>query len=158
MHELRIQAIKAHETYNLRHQVLRPHQTPDTCALPLDLAPKSYHIGCFYQHQLIGVGSVFQEAPVHYPQANSWRIRGMAVQAEGRRNGVGGKILQELIAYAATQGLPGQIWCHGRLSARDFYRRFGFIQRGEIFELAYIGPHVLLIRPLLESDLQLKQG
>ncbi len=145
--------ISAAETYPVRHRILRPHQTFEECAYPLDEAPDSYHVGYYLNRELIGVGSVMYEPLYDTKQLNSWRIRGMAVSEHVRGKGVGGEILQELISYAASHGLPGEVWCNGRVTVKGFYVRFGFVQQGDIFNVPGVGPHVLFVRPMTGDDL-----
>ncbi|SRR5579884_2406761 len=148
-----IHSITAEETYPLRHQILRPEQTLTDCMYPLDKAPASRHIGYFLNGELIGVGTIHREAQDGSTDRNVWRIRGMAVARNIQGRGVGGKILKGLISYAASQGLPGEIWCNGRTTVEGFYRRFGFVQAGAIFDVPFIGPHMLFRRQLKEEDI-----
>lgn len=145
---LHIQPISAEATYTLRQQILRPHLSIEECTFSLDKAPDSLHIGCFLNGQLIGVGSILREARDGSTHSNVWRLRGMAVQADIRGSGVGGKILQALLAHAASQGLPNEIWCNGRVPVKGYYERYGFVQHGDVFDVPHTGPHVLMIRRL----------
>jgi GNAT superfamily N-acetyltransferase len=148
-----IRRISVEETYPLRHRILRPNQTLADCQLPFDKAPDSYHVGYFLNDNLIGIGTILREAQDGSTDKNIWRVRGMAVSQEAQGRGIGGKILVALIRYAASQGLPGEIWCKGRVTAQNFYQRFGFVQTSEIFDLPPIGPHIIFGRPLQEEDL-----
>ncbi|GCE47061.1 putative GNAT family N-acyltransferase [Thermosporothrix hazakensis] len=145
---LQIRSISAEETYPLRQRVLRPHQALEACAYPHDTDETSFHAGCFFEDQLIGIGSIFREAQDGTTNRNIWRIRGMAVAPEQQGKGIGGRILTALIAYVTAQGQPGEIWCNGRITAKGFYERYGFQQLGEVFELPGIGPHVVMHRPI----------
>lgn len=151
MPTIEIRPIHASETHSLRQRILRPHQTLDECAFPLDTAPDALHIGCFLDEQLIGIGSILPDPRAGSTQPVSWRVRGMAIQEEVRGTGAGGKILQALIDYASTQALPAEIWCNGRANVKGFYERFGFVQEGDLFDLPHIGPHVLLVKNLLTA-------
>ena len=55
--------------------------------------------------------------------------------------------MQACIAHARDSG-GTTIWCNARLKAADFYRRYGFEARGEVFELPRIGPHFYMCRAL----------
>jgi predicted GNAT family N-acyltransferase len=140
--------IRATETYELRHRILRPHQPLSACAYPCDTAPGALHIGSFLNERLIGIGSLLPDPRDYAAHPTSWRLRGMAVQQDMRGTGAGGKILQALIDYARTQLLPAEIWCNGRANVKGFYERFGFVQEGDLFDLPDIGPHVLLVKML----------
>jgi GNAT superfamily N-acetyltransferase len=119
-----IRRISVEETYPLRHRILRPNQTLADCAYPLDKAPGTYHVGYFLNDNLIGIGTVLKEAQDGSTDQNVWRIRGMAVSSDLQGRGIGGKILMALIRYAASQGLPGEIWCNGRITAQKYQRSF----------------------------------
>jgi predicted GNAT family N-acyltransferase len=120
---------------------------------PLDKAPGTRHVGYFLNGELVGVGTIFREAEDGSTDKNVWRIRGMAVSTNIQGRGIGGKILAALITYATSQSLPGEIWCKGRVTAESFYKRFGFVQASDIFDVPPIGPHMLFRRPLEAEDL-----
>ncbi|MFL5706561.1 MAG: GNAT family N-acetyltransferase [Ktedonobacteraceae bacterium] len=102
--------IRAAETYELRHRILRPHD-PLSLRAPSDTEPGTLHIRSFLNGQPIGVGSIVPEPRDHIAQPTSWRVRGMAVLEDARGIGAGGKILRALIDHASTQSLPAEIWC-----------------------------------------------
>jgi len=70
----------------------------------------------------------------------------MAVLREWRGKGVGGAILQRLLAAARERG-DKQIELFAQTHAIEFYRRHGFVEGGEIFEEAGI-PHQAMRRDL----------
>ncbi|HEY3992966.1 MAG TPA: GNAT family N-acetyltransferase [Ktedonobacteraceae bacterium] len=151
MSTVEIRPISARETHDLRHRILRPHQSLTMCAFPYDTASGALHIGCFLNKQLLGIGSILPDPRENATQPTSWRIRGMAVLEEARGTGAGGKILQALIDYASSQQLPAEIWCNGRTHVQGFYEHFGFAQEGNLFDLPGIGPHVLMVKTLPAS-------
>ncbi|MBV9258310.1 MAG: GNAT family N-acetyltransferase [Ktedonobacteraceae bacterium] len=151
MSTIKLRSISAAETYELRHRILRPHQTLNECVFPYDTAPGALHIGGFLGDQLIGVGSIVPDAREEASQPTSWRVRGVAVLEEVRGTGTGGKILQALINYARTQSLPAEMWGNGRANVKGFYERFGFVQEGKPFEMPGLGSHVYLVKILHPS-------
>ncbi|MDX5411074.1 MAG: GNAT family N-acetyltransferase [Thauera sp.] len=56
----------------------------------------------------------------------------MAVLAALRGAGVGAAVLQALMAEAVRQGLT-EVVLNAQVHALDFYRRLGFVERGEVF-------------------------
>ena len=56
----------------------------------------------------------------------------MAVLATLRGAGVGAAVLQALMAEAVRQGLT-EVVLNAQVHALDFYRRLGFVERGEVF-------------------------
>ena len=148
-----IQPISAAGCLDLRHRVLRPNQPLAACAYPLDEAPGTLHLG--YRDEdgtIIGIASVFCEAPPDSDARNAWRIRGMAVDPQSQGRGIGGALLKGLIDYAETQqeanDPPGLLWCNGRTTVEPFYLAQGFTRVGGVFNLPPIGPHVVLERRL----------
>jgi predicted GNAT family N-acyltransferase len=65
------------------------------------------------------------------------QIGRMAVLSKYRRNGIGRRILEELILLAKTQGATSII-LHAQMSALPFYEKLGFIPEGPEYEEAGI--------------------
>jgi len=132
----------------LRHDLLRPHQEPWEIVFDGDDAPDTLHVGAFDAESLVGIASVMREAP---PWARdddrAWRLRGMATQPEVRGRGYGGALLERCLAHALDHG-GALAWCSARVPAAGFYRRYGFETVGEVYDVAPIGPHVLMRRRL----------
>lgn len=70
----------------------------------------------------------------------------MAVAAERRGQGVGGRILDALVREADARGMR-EVVLHAQTHAADFYVRHGFVAEGEIFVEAGI-EHRLMRRML----------
>ena len=142
-----IVSISAQETHQLRAAILRPGQTSEQQVYPNDEMPVSFHAGAFLDGELIGIASVFHEAPPGETDLGAWRLRGMAVQEQARRQGVGRLLLESCLEH--IEGMGGErLWCNGRVSALEFYHRLGFQERGEIFNIPESGPHYQLMRSI----------
>ncbi|MGK0358254.1 MAG: GNAT superfamily N-acetyltransferase [Bradymonadia bacterium] len=143
-----IRAVTAADVRPLRQRILRPHQTASALVYGGDAAPETMHVGAFIDDKMIGVASIFRQAPeynVSHPAA--WRVRGMATLDDHRGKAVGAKMMQSLLRHAATNG--GRLaWCNARVPAIGFYSRMGFEQVGAVFDLPVIGPHVIMERPI----------
>ncbi len=145
-----VQPISAADCLDLRHRVLRPNQPVAACVYPLDEAPGTLHLG--YRDDsgsILGIASVFHEAPADRKVDNAWRIRGMAVDPTKQGQGIGAALLAGLIDYATAQqqgGIEGLLWCNGRTTVEPFYVAQGFQRIGDVFDLPPIGPHVVLER------------
>ena len=70
----------------------------------------------------------------------------MAVLKEWRGKGVGGTILERLMAAARERG-DQEIELFAQTHALEFYRRYGFVEAGEVFDEAGI-PHQAMRRKL----------
>ncbi|HSD41021.1 MAG TPA: GNAT family N-acetyltransferase [Burkholderiales bacterium] len=70
----------------------------------------------------------------------------MAVLRESRGKGVGGRLLEALIARARVRGMQ-RVALNAQTHAAPFYARFGFVVAGEEFMEAGI-PHLAMAREL----------
>ena len=143
-----IRFIKAKDTHDLRHRVLRPHQTLEDMDYPNDRNPESFHLGAFKGDQLVAVGSFYKEKNDALNGWIQWRLRGMAVDEEQRSTGVGGKLL-DFAREELTAKRVDVLWCHARATAANFYFKHGFEVKGDPFMVEGIGPHLLMYRSLL---------
>lgn len=130
-----VRPISAAETRGLRHEVLRPHQEPDSIVYDAEEHPDTLHLGAFEGDELIATGTI------HPDGAHVFRIRGMAVREGHRGGGIGGAILAGLLAHARSRD-ASRIWCNARVPARSLYARAGFTEVGDAWEEPWIGPHV----------------
>jgi GNAT superfamily N-acetyltransferase len=99
--------------------------------------------------KVVAVGSIFPEDAPPWLAAVAadssattrwWRIRGMATAEGERGRGLGGAVLDRLLATAAERG-GAAVWCNARVPAVGLYRRAGFHPVGEVFEVPVIGAH-----------------
>ncbi|QJD98415.1 GNAT family N-acetyltransferase [Mucilaginibacter robiniae] len=83
------------------------------------------HFGAFYQDDLVGVISLFQ-------QGTDYQFRKFAVSPSMQNQGVGTAILQHISDFAKSQG-GTRLWCNARSTATNFYYKHGFQENGETF-------------------------
>lgn len=142
-----IRFIKARDTHDLRHRVLRPHQPMEEVDYPNDRNPDSFHLGAFQGGKLVAVASFYKEKQGSLNGWIQWRLRGMAVEEGLRSAGIGGNLLafalDELKAKAADV-----LWCHARETASGFYIKHGFQAKGGRFVIEGIGPHCIMYRAI----------
>ena len=142
-----VRPIAAAEARPLRHTILRPTQPFEATVYPLDDQPESGHFGAFLGDTLVGVASVYHEAPPGETDARAWRLRGMATVEAARGQGIGSALMQACFGHVRSHG-GGVLWFNARTTAAGFYRRFGFAVQGSIFDIEGIGPHVVMERAL----------
>ncbi|WP_421830453.1 GNAT family N-acetyltransferase [Larkinella sp.] len=118
-----IRQIKPEQTHALRHAVLWPDKPFDYVMLEEDA--EGLHFGAFRDADLVAVISLFEESGVA-------RFRKFATRPDCQRQGVGTHLLNRVIEEARNRGAH-TLWCDARLSAADFYRRFGMVPEGEVF-------------------------
>lgn len=68
------------------------------------------------------------------------QLRGMATDSAWAGCGVGRAVLETAHALAGSRSL----WCDARMSAHDFYARFGWVAEGEQFDIPQVGPHTVM--------------
>lgn len=144
---MRIRYIKASDTHDLRHRVLRPHQPVDEVDFPNDRNPDSFHVGAFIGEHLIGVASFYPERHEDLKGWKQYRLRGMAAHPDFQDQGVGQRLLDFGIQHVRQQR-GDLLWCNAREKAKAFYERQGFQVHGEAFPMGDIGPHYLMAKRL----------
>jgi len=138
---LEIRQMPVAETRELRQAVLRPHESLEYLAEhePDD----AFALGVFEEDRLIAVGFIGRDGEVEAGEPRAWRVRGMATLSEARGRGAGGAILAGLIDHA-VENAATRVWCNARVSARAFYERGGLRVVSEVFDVAQIGPHLVM--------------
>jgi GNAT superfamily N-acetyltransferase len=141
---MEIRLVEAEVVRPLRHAVLRPGATWDESVYPVDHLDDTLHLAVYDGDAVIGTATVFAEPHDGRP---AWRLRGMAVADENRGQGVGSRLLAEVVEQVRRQG-AGLLWCNARTAALPFYTRHGFTIVGEEFLAAHGVPHYLALLPL----------
>ncbi len=142
-----IHEINAEQAQEIRRLVLRPHQAIEMSIYPLDDELTTFHAGAFADDVLVGVASVFNEAPGGSLGANDWRIRGMATLESVRGAGYGAALLARIIGHVMAMN-GDDLWCNARTSAAGFYRKYGFEASEPEYELPGLGPHLRMFKSL----------
>jgi YbgC/YbaW family acyl-CoA thioester hydrolase len=88
----------------------------------------------------LGTGRLLEHSP------GVAKIGRMAVRHDMRGAGIGAAILEALVTVARERG-DGEVLLHAQRSAEGFYRRQGFVVRGEPFDEAGIA-HVAMAKPI----------
>ncbi|MGR9049646.1 GNAT family N-acetyltransferase [Halobacillus faecis] len=144
---MRVQRVKAEQTYNLRHKILRPHQPFEACQYNTDQDDDAFHIGAFSDTELVSVASFYLESHPEFQSTIQYRLRAMATAEEFRGRGAG----REVVHYAESRlkNLKAELlWCKGRTSVQKYYEKLGFKPYGEVFDYPPIGPHVIMYKEL----------
>jgi len=89
--------------------------------------PVSLHAVCESDARVIGTGRLLPDG----------HIGRLAVARDWRGQGVGGRMLEALVAEAARRGLAEAV-LHAQVQAEAFYLRHGFVPDGPVFEEAGI--------------------
>lgn len=147
-----IREIEPSETYWIRHSVLRPHQSFEECKYETDYENGAFHVGAFYQGTLVSVASFCIEKLPDFPIEEQYRLRAMATLDDYRRLGAGRLVISFAEDLIKQLGI-NLLWCKGRTSVGEYYKKLGFKVHGEIFDYPPIGPHIIMYKRLDDTEL-----
>ncbi|RQU92978.1 GNAT family N-acetyltransferase [Burkholderia cenocepacia] len=117
-------AVRAEETYPLRAAILMAGDEEGS-ALHGDHAPTTLHFAVRDHDTIVAVASVCKEEQSGVPNAEAWRLRGMAVHPSVRGLGFG-RLLVNLSIRHVREQRGTLLWCTARESAYQFYEMLGF--------------------------------
>jgi GNAT superfamily N-acetyltransferase len=150
VNELLVVEIAAADTHALRRSVLRSGVPATDVEFAEDTWPGAVHLGVVRRDELVAVSSWIPrpappEATVDHAVA-AVQLRGMATRNDLQGSGVGGVLLADGCARMAAAGYP-LVWARARDAALAFYRRHGFVVRGDGFiDTNTQLPHHLVVR------------
>lgn len=129
---------------DLRYRVLREPlgMSREQAVFARDDDPDTVHLLAVSSHAeaslsavpVIGTATMITHGP------NNVQLRGMATDSAWAGNGVGRALLEVAHQLAGSRSL----WCDARMSAHDFYARYGWVAEGELFDIAQVGPHTVM--------------
>ncbi|MGE6402632.1 GNAT family N-acetyltransferase [Bacillus cereus] len=142
-----VKQIDTSETYLFRQTILRPNQSLEDCKYPSDYEIDTFHLGAFINDELISIASFSKEIYPDLQTGIHYRLRGMATLPKFRNKRAGSSLIQkaEQILQERTANI---LWCNGRITVTDYYKRLGFHEHGEIFEIEPIGLHKVLYKKI----------
>lgn len=134
---------------SLRNKILRIPLGLDLCNEDLIGEPENIHLGAFSGIELTGCLLLVKENDTTY------KMRQVAVDDGYRGRGIGSMMVRFAEGYALQNGFL-KITMHARKTAVDFYRKLGYITRGEEFTEVLV-PHYTMEK-LLSADGRLRMG
>lgn len=140
-----IKQISVAETIPIRHAVLRKNKPIETCYFTGDYLESTFHLGVFLDNNLAGICTLVNNEKVIGQKLYAYQLRGMAILDQFQGNKLGKSLMEFLPEFLKTNKILN-IWCNARVSAVDFYQKFGFKAYGESFEIPYVGPHQLMLK------------
>ncbi|WP_276730163.1 GNAT family N-acetyltransferase [Bacillus sp. (in: firmicutes)] len=144
---LEIKTIPAEDTYDIRHRILRPHQSIEQCKFEQDHAECAFHLGAFYEGTLISIASF---SPQHQPlltESPAYRLRGMATLEEYRDQKAGSTLIKYAEQKLADKDVQA-VWCNARHHVKGYYAKLGWKELGEPFDIPGIGTHIIMYKTL----------
>lgn len=142
-----LKQVSVEEILTLRHQVLRPGKPLSTARFEGDEQETTYHFAVILESKIQGCVSFMLKFNPKLVQKPSYQLRGMAIDANCRGQGIG----RQLLEYAENQlklNLVQLIWCNVRISSVEFYIKNAYLQIGEQFDIPGVGPHVMMYKSL----------
>ncbi len=141
---MRVVEIDAESTYDLRRRLLREGRSDAEVDFAEDHLPGAMHLGVVDdQGALVAVASFSPRPAPHRPGARAVQVRGMAVEPQLQRNGLGRLLLEEGAERLRPRGAE-VLWANGRDSVLGFYQRLGWQVVGEGFVFAGVPHHVVM--------------
>ncbi len=140
-----IREISAEETYPLRREELRKNVTL-SWKMQGDEEPETMHLGLFLDDELVSIAS-FMNSKLNDSETEQYQLRGMATAAAHQGQGYGQELLSSAESRLIQRGV-GLLWCNARVVALEFYRKMGYEESGDPFELPQIGTHYKMFKKL----------
>ncbi|WP_449536552.1 GNAT family N-acetyltransferase [Ferdinandcohnia sp. Marseille-Q9671] len=142
---LQVKKIEPEMTYDIRHRVLRPHQSLEDCMYDTDHEPGGFHIGAFYKGTLVSIASFCTEMNPDFPTKKQYRLRAMATLDAYRKLGAGRAVVRFAETIIKELGIE-ILWCKGRTTVQEYYEKLGFEPHGDVFDYPPIGPHIVMVK------------
>ena len=142
-----ITEIAAVETFPVRHPVLRPGKSLNTCHFVGDDLKTTIHFGLFEDSRLVGVISIFNSKTYLIENNSQCQIRGMAVLAECQSKGYGTALMKYAENFAKQNDYK-TVWFNARETAIAFYEGLGYKILGNPFTIADVGIHYLMYKDI----------
>jgi predicted GNAT family N-acyltransferase len=148
--EIKIRRVGVEVILPLRHRILRAGLPAETARFDGDNAETTLHLAAFtVQEKVAACLSLMLNSFNNEP---AWQLRGMAVDEQHRRRGLGKELLSRAEEQAAMEGKAGWLWCNARVPAAGFYQKHGWNIVSEVFEIPAAGPHVKMSKKLIRSN------
>lgn len=144
---LEVRTIDVEMTYDIRHKILRPHQSLEDCKYDTDLYDGAFHVGGFYEGKLISIVSFCIENHPDFNFENQYRLRAMATLEDYRKLNAGRKVVAHGEEILKERGVKF-LWCKARTGVQEYYSKLGFKPHGEVFDYPPIGPHIIMYKEL----------
>ena len=139
-----VQRVHLERTIDLRHKVLRAGLARETAYFESDDEPTTVHLVAIDGEAVVGCATVLLNTWEKQPAC---QLRGMAVDPDYRKLGVGRRLLEEVDRVAAEAGVK-ILWANARKGAMGFYHRLGWKTVSEEFDIPLAGPHFKIVKTI----------
>ncbi|NGZ89880.1 GNAT family N-acetyltransferase [Psychroflexus maritimus] len=149
--KINFKLVKPADCLTLRQLVLRKNKAIETCIFDGDQLKSTFHIGAFFNSQLIGILSLMPFKNDRFRLNKQYQLRGMAIHPKMQSKGVGKELLTYSLRFLQNKNI-NLCWCNARAKAVNFYQKHGFNSYGEEFEIKEVGPHLLMAFTCLPNE------
>lgn len=120
---------------------------------PCDLDSKTFHLGGYLDLKLVGIATFHPEnlpSEISFRDRGQrpYRLRGMAVDPDIHRRGIGRHLLAAGETVLQDLGCD-LLWFNARENAFQFYESLGYSFSSEIFDIPGVGPHKVMLKKLI---------
>ncbi len=143
---VKIKSIDVEETYPLRISVLKTCESYEY-KYKGDFDSETIHFGVFKENKLIGIASLMTSKNLLFDD-NQLQIRGMAINDNMHNKGIGSLLIKHIIDYSLKENIS-TVWCNARVTARNFYKKQGFVISGKPFHIKNVGMHNIMYKKIL---------
>ncbi|KIQ21828.1 GNAT family acetyltransferase [Flavobacterium sp. MEB061] len=121
---MKIAAIQASQTWQIRHDVMWPDQPFEFVQLKED--DLGEHFGVFTDDQLVSIVSCFFSG-------DEMQFRKLATLEQFQGQGIASGLLHYILKLAKERGAK-KVWCNARTNKKNFYGKFGMTDTYKTFE------------------------
>lgn len=144
---MEVKQIEAKDTYNIRHEILRPEGSIEECKFDGDENEVTFHLGAYIDDELCSVASFYLDSHPDIKEEYQFRLRGMATVKAHQGKGLSRALLKTAFPLIKKNHV-NTLWCNARTSAVGFYEKVGFEIISDEFDIPTIGPHFLMVKKL----------
>lgn len=142
----KILQLAAEETYLIRQQILRPGRPANECMFEGDTEKSTLHLGVFIAEKLVGVASYMKNNNTLFTTPVQFQLRGMAILPEYRQQKLGEALLLAGEKILKKDHHSLLLWFNARETAVDFYRKYGYKTKGDLFMVPNVCKHIVMLK------------
>jgi len=145
--QVEINKVDAEKIRPLRHSELRKGQDFSTTSYLKDYEEGTFHMACIVDDEIVTCATFYAEKSMKVKSNNAYRLRGMATDSQFQRKGYARNLMIESFKELKKRDCD-MVWCNARLVAVSFYESLGFKIKGDLFDIAEIGPHYYMYKEI----------
>jgi ribosomal-protein-alanine N-acetyltransferase len=145
--QVEINKVDAEKIRPLRHSELRKGQDFSTTSYLKDYEEGTFHMACIVDDKIVTCATFYAQTSIKIKSNKAYRLRGMATDSQFQRKGYARNLMIESFKELKKRNCD-MVWCNARLVAVSFYESLGFKIKGDLFDIAEIGPHYYMYKEI----------